>query len=95
MALALAGSTGFERAVAWCVEPRSFGSHETAERPGTPPSAPSDLPGPVLNALALLPPLLLLPGAPLGAPDPPDPQDTQDTQDTPTGTRRHPDQQPV
>jgi hypothetical protein len=25
MALALAGSIGFERAVAWCMEPRSFG----------------------------------------------------------------------
>lgn len=39
--LALAEAIGFGLAVAWCVQPRSFGSKECAERSGTPPRSPA------------------------------------------------------
>ena len=67
--LALAEALGFGLAVAWCMQPRSFGAKETTERPGPPPRspAPPDPLGLVLGVLALLTPLLLLPGLAWGA----------------------------
>jgi hypothetical protein len=86
--LALAEATGLGLAVAWCMQPRSFGSKEEGtERAATappspalseplgtepavtpPPSpAPSDPLGLALGVLALLTPLLLLPGLAWGA----------------------------
>jgi hypothetical protein len=67
--LALAEAIGFGLAVTWCTQPRPFGAKEGNERAGTPPSspAPSDLLGPTLGVLALLTPLVLLPGLAWGA----------------------------
>jgi hypothetical protein len=67
--LALAEATGFGLAVAWCTRPRPFGSKEGTERAVTTPSspAPSDPLGVALGVLALLTPLLLLPGLAWGA----------------------------
>jgi hypothetical protein len=67
--LALAEAIGFGLAVTWCMHPRPFGAKEGNERAGTPPSspAPSDLLGLTLGVLALLTPLVLLPGLAWGA----------------------------
>jgi hypothetical protein len=68
--LALAEATGLGLAVAWCMQPRSFGSKkEGTERAATLPPAPtpSDPLGVALGVLALLTPLLLLPGLAWGA----------------------------
>jgi hypothetical protein len=63
--LALAEAVGLGLAVSWGMQPGSFGTKKTTERPGgkhrTP--APSDLQGLVLGAFALLAPVLLLPWA--------------------------------
>jgi hypothetical protein len=70
--LALAEAIGFGLAVTWCVRPRPFGQKFDNERgTSTPPSPPK--PGPpdplglALGVLALLTPLLLLPGLAWGA----------------------------
>lgn len=70
--LALAEAIGFGLAVTWCVRPRPFGQKFDNERGSiTPPSPPK--PGPpdplglALGVLALLTPLLLLPGLAWGA----------------------------
>jgi hypothetical protein len=67
--LALAEAIGFGLAVAWCVRPRPFGQKIYAERAATtPPSpAPPDPLGLALGVLALITPLLLLPGLAWGA----------------------------
>jgi hypothetical protein len=70
--LALAEAIGFGLAVAWCMQPRSFGSKKSTqgtERAATlPPPPPSSDPlGAALGVLALLTPLLLLPGLAWGA----------------------------
>jgi hypothetical protein len=70
--LALAETIGFGLAVAWCVRPRPFGQKNYAERAATPPRSPApprplDPLGLALGVLALLTPLLLLPGLAWGA----------------------------
>jgi hypothetical protein len=70
--LALAEAIGFGLAVAWCVRPRPFGQKFDNERgTSTPPSPPKPRPpdplGLALGVLALLTPLLLLPGLAWGA----------------------------
>jgi len=70
--LALAEAIGFGLAVTWCVRPRPFGQKFDNERGTiTPPSPPKpDPPDPLglaLGVLALLTPLLLLPGLAWGA----------------------------
>jgi hypothetical protein len=67
--LALAEAVGLGLAVSWSMNPGSFGTQETTERPGgghrSP--APSDAPGVVFGVFALLAPVLLLPGLAWGA----------------------------
>jgi hypothetical protein len=70
--LALAEAIGFGLAVTWCVRPRPFGQKFDNERgTSTPPSPPKHGPpdplGLALGVLALLTPLLLLPGLAWGA----------------------------
>ncbi|HEU5384719.1 MAG TPA: hypothetical protein VFV73_02355 [Streptosporangiaceae bacterium] len=70
--LALAEAIGFGLAVTWCVRPRPFGQKIDNERgSSTPPSpAPPELRDPLglaLGLLALVTPLLLLPGLAWGA----------------------------
>jgi hypothetical protein len=70
--LALAEAIGFGLAVNWCVRPRPFGQKIYAERAGTtppspPPPEPADPLGLALGVLALVTPLLLLPGLAWGA----------------------------
>ena len=67
--LALAEAIGFGLAVAWCVRPRPFGQKNYAERAATtPPSPPPPDPlGLALGVLALVTPLVLLPGLAWGA----------------------------
>jgi hypothetical protein len=60
--LALAEAVGFGAAVAWVMRPGSFGAGRRPEEP-----ASADRPGVVLGVLALLAPLLLLPGLAWGA----------------------------
>jgi hypothetical protein len=70
--LALAEAIGFGLAVNWCVRPRPFGQKIYAERaattpPSPPPPEPLDPLGLALGVLALITPLLLLPGLAWGA----------------------------
>jgi hypothetical protein len=70
--LALAEAIGFGLAVAWCVRPRPFGQKIDNERgsltpPSPAPPAPRDPLGLALGVLALVTPLLLLPGLAWGA----------------------------
>lgn len=67
--LALAESTGFGLAVAWCVRPRPFGQNLFNERAATPPPSPPppDPLGRALGVLAVVIPLVLLPGLAWGA----------------------------
>ena len=67
--LALAEAIGFGLAVAWCVRPRPFGQKIYTERVATTPPSPAP-PHPVdlaLGVLAVVTPLLLLPGLAWGA----------------------------
>jgi hypothetical protein len=70
--LALAEAIGFGLAVAWCVRPRPFGQKIDNERgsltpSSPPPPEPRDPLGLALGVLALVTPLLLLPGLAWGA----------------------------
>ena len=67
--LALAEAIGFGLAVSWSMHPGSFGTKKTTERRGGKHRAPalSDAPGLALGVLALLAPVLLLPGLAWGA----------------------------
>ena len=105
--LALAAAIGFGLAVTWCVRPRPFGQKIDNERgSSTPPSpAPPGPPDPLglaLGVLALVTPLLLLPGLAWGAAErlraagvrfvvvdgaPLSAPDPRDARDTPAGAR--------
>jgi hypothetical protein len=66
--LALAEAGGFGLAVAWVMNPGSFGSKDTDRVPGQHQGvALADAPGLVLGLIALLAPVLLLPGLAWGA----------------------------
>jgi len=70
--LALAEAIGFGLAVTWCVRPRPFGQKIDNERGSSTPSSPArpsppDPLGLALGVLALVTPLLLLPGLAWGA----------------------------
>jgi len=69
--LALAEAIGFGLAVSWCTRPTPFVKNQPPanERPRTPPPSPalSDLGGRLLGVLAVITPVLLLPGLAWGA----------------------------